>query len=530
MTLVVYKSPLVRSRRRRRTARRSIVTQGLGSRVRSLITRVRGRRDEKEKGGEEEEEEEEEEMRGGVLVAGASGRLGKEVVAELVARGRAVTAVSRSVPSLHSDVKVVQKCISALEMDDLEGIGQIVCCVGGSRETPPEQLEGSAVPALIAAAEAALGSTTMSSDAELTSLDGWRNLDDAIMGGSSSSAMHSVSRSSRDDGYTGCWKGDLIFQGGGFCGIRSPVIAAETASSRTDKVCGTTGSTEGIAFRMRIRNGGERMRLKATIKTSSNIDANEYAYQTSFIVTPNTTEIRLPLDSFVAVKKASTLSGAPPLRASEIRSVGFVYSRFEMNGLRNRLCCAGSFEIEMSAIRLFCGPLVQFVMVSSAGVERNILSANDEEMRRKEIPIVRLNPGGVLNWKYFAEMALRNSGLTHSVIRPTGLIEEEAAPAVPPALEYAQGDYISGRITRAEVARVVADVLTSGHALNTTFEVRRSEAGTTAPASFTTLCDDWSRARRGIRPFPSYQEAPPPPDEDTVKEIMEQVAVTQASR
>ena len=46
--------------------------------------------------------------------------------------------------------------------------------------------------------------------------------------------------------------------------------------------------------------------------------------------------------------------------------------------------------------------LRRYVMVSSAGVERNARAVTPE-LRAAEIPIVRLNPGGTLNHKYTAE-------------------------------------------------------------------------------------------------------------------------------
>ena len=44
------------------------------------------------------------------------------------------------------------------------------------------------------------------------------------------------------------------------------------------------------------------------------------------------------------------------------------------------------------------------------------------EARKKDIPIVQLNPGGTLNHKYAGETAVRSSGLPYSVIRSTGLL------------------------------------------------------------------------------------------------------------
>jgi len=61
------------------------------------------------------------------------------------------------------------------------------------------------------------------------------------------------------------------------------------------------------------------------------------------------------------------------------------------------------------------------VFVTSAGIERNALIGDDEVARKKDIPIVQLNPGGTLNHKYAGEWALRSAGLPYSVIRSTGL-------------------------------------------------------------------------------------------------------------
>lgn len=49
------------------------------------------------------------------------------------------------------------------------------------------------------------------------------------------------------------------------------------------------------------------------------------------------------------------------------------------------------------------------------------------EARKKDIPIVQLNPGGTLNHKYAGETAVRNSGLPYSVIRSTGRISRDLA-------------------------------------------------------------------------------------------------------
>lgn len=60
------------------------------------------------------------------------------------------------------------------------------------------------------------------------------------------------------------------------------------------------------------------------------------------------------------------------------------------------------------------------VLVSSSAVERNAVIGDDSEARKKDIPIVQLNPGGILNYKYMGETALRASALPYTIIRPVG--------------------------------------------------------------------------------------------------------------
>lgn len=73
-----------------------------------------------------------------------------------------------------------------------------------------------------------------------------------------------------------------------------------------------------------------------------------------------------------------------------------------------------------SGIQGFKEPKPAVVFVTSAGVERNAKIGDDEVARKEDIPIVQLNPGGVLNHKYAGEWALRSAGVPYSVVRSTG--------------------------------------------------------------------------------------------------------------
>ena len=71
-------------------------------------------------------------------------------------------------------------------------------------------------------------------------------------------------------------------------------------------------------------------------------------------------------------------------------------------------------------IQGFREPKPAIVFVTSAGVERNARIGDDEVARKKDIPIVQLNPGGVLNHKYAGEWALRSAGVPYTIVRSTG--------------------------------------------------------------------------------------------------------------
>lgn len=85
-----------------------------------------------------------------------------------------------------------------------------------------------------------------------------------------------------------------------------------------------------------------------------------------------------------------------------------------------------------------------------------------------DIPIVRLNPFGVLDIKFESEQTLRKTGVPYCVVRPSGL-NDRAPPDSRPLIS--QGDVAVGRIHRKDVAKVLVDVLSIPEAVGKTFEV-----------------------------------------------------------
>lgn len=113
--------------------------------------------------------------------------------------------------------------------------------------------------------------------------------------------------------------------------------------------------------------------------------------------------------------------------------------------------------------------LPRLVLLSSAGVTRP--SWNEEKRKQfigaADIPIVRLNPFGILGIKLESEKSVRKSGVKYCVVRPCGLNDEWPSGARP---VLSQGDVAVGRINRKDVANLLVDVLAAPEATGKTFE------------------------------------------------------------
>jgi hypothetical protein len=308
----------------------------------------------------------------------------------------------------------------------------------------------------------------------------------------------------------------LIVEGGGFCGCRTRPMNLDL--SRFD----------GIHLRVK----GDGQIFKMNIKTADQLNSPEYTYQTTFDTVPGQwSDVYLPWHNFVSVKMAQHDPEGAPLDPSKIATLGLVLSRFEFNKMPNPMYKPGPFELDIQGgINAYSEARPQIILISSAGVERNAIIGDDAEKRKKDIPIVQLNPGGTLNYKYQAEAAVRASGYPYSVIRSTGMIDSnEGGPFI---LEADQGDSLSGYMGRDDVADLIVATLSLPEACSKTFEVRRSEAADRKGKSmdhkqyrrmFLKLAEDRNRWRVGLGPMPKVVPPPPPPTQERVGEILNQV-------
>ncbi|CAM9200473.1 unnamed protein product [Choristocarpus tenellus] len=374
-----------------------------------------------------------------VLVLGATGKTGQAVVKALLEQGRNVVVSARSdesatkvfdldVPGLfleQTGVDVTDK--STLE--SAEVFKGVVSALGprfGEEGSSSEQVDFQGVENAVKASEKILARQA-SQDSVLPLLrpgavEGeepgagtLERLDDVIMGGQSSSSWaEGVGQGvlERQAGETyGRWQGVLVEEGGGFCGT---VIKDTNFDVR---------GYDGV--RVTVRGDGSRFkfRLKPRVGEGS---MSEMQYQAAFDTVPGVwAEVDLPFESFVAVKRNDVDYGAPRLGGSdggEMQSFGLVLSRFLFNELPNPKYKAGAFQLDVKEISLYRKPRPSFVLISSAAAER--YNRQVEEQRASDIPIVALNPQGILNWKYMGETVLRSSPLRHTIIRPTGLLPE----------------------------------------------------------------------------------------------------------
>ncbi|CAM9709771.1 unnamed protein product [Scytosiphon promiscuus] len=494
-----------------------------------------------------------------VLVLGGTGKTGQRVVEALLKEGRDVVVASRneetaaalydaSTPGLFMQSGVDVTNEATLKNKALfEGVTQVVSALGprfGEEGSSSEAVDFKGVQSAIEAAEAFLapGDAPSTSPADggeekmLISAGGgsngeggpggmWQPLDDVIMGGRSSSAWQKAAGEGEADNQSGKafgrWAGTLVTEGGGFCGTVIKNMPFDA-----------TGF-DGV--RVRVRGDGSRYKFR--LKPNTELDNTaERQYQAAFdTVKGQWIEVDLPFESFVAVKRNYVDYKAPRVNegpaGGKMLSLGLVLSRFGFNEYPNPKYPVGDFQLDLEEICLYKTPRPNFVLVSSASAER--FHRLTEEERKDDIPIVALNPGGILNWKYKAETSLRKSSLRHCVVRPTGLIAEGKEGDESCRLQMGQGDMLSGRVSRAEVGTTVAAALSSPYSAGKTFELRRDEAEDAtgkvpdfAPLFRSLVADvDRSLVSAGgaglpLPPFAIVQDPPPPVSEERKQEIL----------
>ncbi|MBE9200522.1 MULTISPECIES: CIA30 family protein [unclassified Nodularia (in: cyanobacteria)] len=424
---------------------------------------------------------------GVILVAGATGGVGKRVVQRLLERGEKVRALVRDIEKARSilgdDIDLVAGDITKPETLNsmvMANIQAVVCCTSVrvqpvEGDTPdrakykqgvkfylpeivgdtPENVEYQGVKNLVEAAAKYLPPANeklifdfTNPSAELRNV--WGAVDDVVMGGVSASNMQLLEN-------TAVFAGNVsTANSGGFASVRTKNF--EPPFNLSDY--------EGVELRVK----GDGQRYKLFLRTDPKWDGVGYSH--SFDTVDNTwITVRVPFKDLVPVFRAKVLPDAPPIYAGKISSFQLMLSKFEYDGALNPKFSPGNFALQIESIKAYGGEAVpQFVLVSSAGVTRpGRPGINLDE----EPPAVRLNDqlGGILTWKLKGEESLRASGIPYTIIRPCALTEETGGKE----LIFEQGDNIRGKISRDDVAEICVRSLQQSDAHNITLEVKAGE-------------------------------------------------------
>lgn len=426
-----------------------------------------------------------------VLVAGATGGVGRRVVNILRKKGLPVRLLVRNEEKARSmlgpDIDLVVGDItkeSTLVPEYFKGVKKVINAVSvivGPKEgdTPerakysqgikffepeikgdsPEKVEFIGMKNLINAVKGSVGLRTGklvygfegNSSRDLV----WGALDDVVMGGVSESTFQIDPTGGENGGPSGLFKGVVsTANNGGFTSIRTKNFSVPENLSPYD------------GLELCIKGDGRRYKL--IIRTSRDWDT--VGYTSSFdTVEGQWQSVRVPFTSLRPIFRARTVSDAPPFDSSSIISLQLMFSKFEYDGKLNPTFEEGAFQLPVSSIRAYIkDPITpRFVHVGSAGVTRPDRPGLDLS---KQPPAVRLNKelGFILTFKLKGEDLIRESGIPYTIVRPCALTEEPAGAD----LIFDQGDNITGKISREEIAQICVAALESPYACDKTFEVK----------------------------------------------------------
>jgi len=292
-------------------------------------------------------------------------------------------------------------------------------------------------------------------------------LDDGIMGGTSTSTLRAVGGDGDDDG------------GRGPCALFSGTLRTANrggfaqARARLDPPLNLNGY-DGLALAVR----GDGRDYKVNLK---NGDVPEVTFQAQFRTAPDDGRwhrVSLPWAAFLPVRRGRLLHGdgaeayGRSLDTTALSSVAVLCSKLSAGGLASPTFRAGPFALAVRAVTAYRDAPPVLLVASAAAVTRPSWSpeAVAANPAAAAIPIVRLNPGGVLGAKAAGEAAVRGTGVPYAIVRATALVEGESPPRREVAME--QGDTAVGRLTRADMARVLVAAAGCPAAAWKTWEVR----------------------------------------------------------
>ncbi|NES93775.1 MAG: NAD(P)H-binding protein [Desertifilum sp. SIO1I2] len=420
---------------------------------------------------------------GVIVVAGATGGVGKRVVERLLAQNYAVRALVRDanrartilgdrVELFEADLTIPETLTPALMRDAIA----IICCTGTrvqpvEGDTPtrekyyqgikfylpevadsPEAVEYQGIQNLVNLAVRCLPDADQqtifdfkSPNSQIAEL--WGAVDDVVMGGVSESEIRLI-------------EGSALFSG-----VVSTANSGGFASVRTKNLTPPLDLSQFSGIELRLKGDGQR--YKCILRGENKWDGIGYSYSFDTIANQWIT-VRIPFSDLVPVFRAKVVRDAQRLDTQRIYAFQLMLSKFEYDGALNPHFNPGGFALYLESIKAYGGNTTpRFIHISSAGVTR---PGKPGLNLAEEPPAVRMNDqlGGLLTWKLRGEEVIRQSRLPYTIIRPCALTEETGGQT----LRFEQGDTIRGQVSREDIAQLCVEALKLPEACQTTFEVK----------------------------------------------------------
>ncbi|OSX77605.1 hypothetical protein BU14_0142s0015 [Porphyra umbilicalis] len=253
------------------------------------------------------------------------------------------------------------------------------------------------------------------------------------MGGTSTSTLRAVGGDGDDDG------------GRGPCALFSGTLRTANrggfaqARARLDPPLNLNGY-DGLALAVR----GDGRDYKVNLK---NGDVPEVTFQAQFRTAPDDGRwhrVSLPWAAFLPVRRGRLLHGdgaeayGRSLDTTALSSVAVLCSKLSAGGLASPTFRAGPFALAVRAVTAYRDAPPVLLVASAAAAA--------------------------------GEAAVRGTGVPYAIVRATALVEGESPPRREVAME--QGDTAVGRLTRADMARVLVAAAGCPAAAWKTWEVR----------------------------------------------------------
>ncbi|MGB3694440.1 MAG: CIA30 family protein [Spirulinaceae cyanobacterium] len=338
---------------------------------------------------------------GVVLVAGATGVVGKEVVKQLQKLDYPVRVLVRSIARakriLGEDLDFYEGDIDTPQTLQPELLGDVaaVICFTETQvqvESTPQTSEDKGVKNLVALAAKHLNEATTTTIFDFNNpsqelKDSWGAVDDVVMGGASQSSIKMF-------GQTALFSGNAsVANSGGFASVRNRNFAPPLDLS----------AYEG--FELHLKGDGKRYKFIA--RCEGKWDGISYCYSFDTAKSEWLT-VRIPFAELIPVFRAKTLADADSFAAAKTYAVQLMYSKFEYDGELNPTFEPGYFELEVASIKAYGGEAKpQFVVISPVDV-------NLEE----EPSAVKVNEllKGILTGELPGEDTVRESGLNYRIV------------------------------------------------------------------------------------------------------------------